>query len=299
MILYIICISYFVLCIEFDNISSSNTRMITCILLLIQLCYFFISTFIFYSWYILANSLNAYDEEENYQIRKMKKYIIGCNVLFAFFMIITCFMIITKPNSDKTAYQFVKFAESVWCIILCIVSLLSILYGYCVGEVLILTTKISADSRYNYSDEKTTKKLLFINGCITMYFLIQFGLSLYFTISDTTQFNIIYHIINISINLLFIILLCWKYREPMRKLIKLQAGDEYHNYHNCGCCMSRTNDVGNEGNQRKGNNDLTVNNAPTPKALEDRDKATTLYSMSVDSMNGRMLQIKSEPSFKE
>ena len=267
-----------IVCIEFNNMSSININGITCILLFIQLCYFFISTLIFYSWYILANSLNTTDQEQRFQLAKVRKYIFSLNISFTIFVLMTYIAIIT--SSQNTASIFIRFAESVWCIVLFIVCLIFILYGYCVGEVIILTAKVSNTDRFSFtSDETITKKLLFINGCITTYFLLQFGLTVYFNISSK-EFNIDAHIINIALNLLFIILLCWMYKKPMRKLIKLEASSEYHKYH---CCCSNMFVLG--GNNHSNNINTMEREEKRNTNTQSEMEATTYIDAETEDMN--------------
>ena len=149
--------------------------------------------------------------------------------------------------------QFINAIEILWSIITFLICVIMISYAYCVGKMLILTAKISQSQKFHSKDESVAKRLLFINSCITIFLLIQFGLSAYFSLFDN-KFSLFHHILNVTLNLLFIILLCWMYRKPMRRLIKADAKDKYHQFHRCCSKLFILGSIDTHNNKSKSKN---------------------------------------------
>ena len=257
-LLCIISLLYFVICIQFHFLKekgfvTANVNILTINLLLTLNLHFGIYSLVFYSWFILAHSVSG---NFNALESKIRKILYCTNVLIIIFTstAYTCIAIFDPLPI------IVIVIEAVWTFVLLIVCVVFIIYAWYVGKVLLITAQIASEQTFAKKERQLTKRLLFINVCITLFFVSQCILSIAFTVS-LGKFNIIYRIIDLCLNLLFIIVLCWMYRGPMKRLIKSEAKRNYNYY----CCMNRLFIL---------NNLNEVNQNPQKSITDQRHKTT-------------------------
>ena len=272
-LLWIISILYLIACIFLFYIEMNIIYiMIECILLFIQLIFFFIFSLIFnFSWYNALNLLFKNKSDSNNQIKKFRKCLFIFNIIFIIIIFMIYFIIIRKESN-----QFTKLIKSIWCLILFITCLMFIIYGYRVGNAMILTAKmisssseLPSSSNFESKDVSTSKRLLLINLLITLYFAIQL----------IASFIVIYNIINIFTTFFFILLLCFMHKNPMKRLLLNKSDiDKTSNYH---CCCHKLFILG----QIKGiNGDKDNNNDNGKDSPSDIGTATTTTVTSTPGM---------------
>ena len=232
--LFIISLLYFMVCIMFHflkyyGLNSIIINILVFLSLVTLNVYFIVFSLIFYTWFSLTHSINI--NEIDTMKTKTRHRLYTANILTILFTITVYILTIIIDRIDLDLFFITT--EIIWSAILSIICIIFIIYAYFVAKVVFKNmVKTSTHQSFAQSDLHTAKKLLFINFCITLFFITQCILSIYYTVSHE-QFALLPRIIDLTVNLLFIILLCWMYRNPMRNLIKFEGEKEYNHYYCC------------------------------------------------------------------
>ena len=235
-LLGVISILYVIICIQFhalkyDGLNDINIHFLEFFLLFINILYFIIFSIIFFTWFKLAHSM---DGKHPPNLSRVKKRIISVNILIIIFTIIVYSLFFVNLNSSSSTFSIYEIFAIIWSCILIIICIMFMIYAYNVGKVLLFTIVLSQEANMNDGQEKVAKKLLFINTCIIIFFVIQTTISLYFTI-QIERFNIWFRFIDLLLNMCFILIICWMYRNAMNRVRETKATKPYSI---CYCCPS-------------------------------------------------------------
>ena len=110
-------------------------------------------------------------------------------------------------------------AEIIWCSIMSITCVWITTYAFRVGKVLYITVQISQQQQFYESDWRDVKRLLTINGTLTLFFIFQTAIVIYFSATHQ-KLDEYFRIVDLFTNAVCLIVLCYLYRNPMKKMIK-------------------------------------------------------------------------------
>eukprot|EP01083_Nonionella_stella_P145631 456689_1 len=227
LLILLVSILYFVICITFYILKLYDVNehvlktIVTVSLLVVQFVYLIIYSLIFYTWFSIAH---AWKPNKNLCTANMKQIMYVFNVVIALFLVVACLYALVFSSSSDMAY-FVIF-EVAWSCVSLILSTVLVVYSFATTNVLLRSAKYSKSQEFGHKESQLVKKLVFINALIALFFVFSTVSTIYFTF-NLNAFNLMYRGIDLLLNWMFVVVLCWMYRDAMKRTIVSEASKGY------------------------------------------------------------------------
>eukprot|EP01084_Bolivina_argentea_P052749 96873_1 len=213
-----------ILCISFILIGIGKwytykiNFVLTFLLISPQWLYFVVFSVVLYSWILVASSFVGSSES---MPNLLSKYLVIANLFMIIFGFID-YLIISIVNVSSNMLWIYSLSQFVWIVLLFISSIIFTIFGYKTQNI-VRTTAETIQNLQKIENANMKKeialanKLLFVTINITIFFLIQCILLIYFVISkDFNNKSILeWRIIDLLSHFICLCLICYLYKNTL------------------------------------------------------------------------------------
>eukprot|EP01083_Nonionella_stella_P056165 148071_1 len=212
---------YMIVCIQayITKLSIHNDvaiKMYTLALLLPQVTLFMLFSQIFYTWFGLSHSFLSNVD----QVRQRMRYL-----LYAVNVFIWCFLIVYYALICAEKDRIFEIAAYIWSGLLSITALFITIYSILVGRILYQAAMISQDQSFGQNDWEAVRRLLIINGFLTLYFMFQAFTTVHLAVNPNYQ-SVIYSTTYELMDAVCLLFIFWMYRGSLRYFKEQQLETE-------------------------------------------------------------------------
>eukprot|EP01083_Nonionella_stella_P145630 456688_1 len=234
LLILLVAILYLLICITFCILKTFYIlkTIVTVSLLVVQFVYLIIYSLIFYTWFQISH---AWRPKHKIWNANMRRAIYAFNAVVATFLVIACSYVLVFSSSANMKY-FLYF-EIVWSVISLLLCTALVIYSILTTKVLLRSAKLAKSQQWGRQEAQLAKKLILINALIALFFIFSTVSTIYFTL-NLNAFNLTYRAIDLFFNWTFIVLLCWMYRDAMKRTIVSDASKTY-NFDKYYCLCSK------------------------------------------------------------
>eukprot|EP01084_Bolivina_argentea_P249878 418467_1 len=214
-----------IICISFIGIGigkwyKMNTLILTFLLYLPIWLYFIVFSIVLFSWILVATSFVG----NEFPIALLSKSLFISNIILIFVGFID-FLIVSIINISSNMLWIYSLSQFLWIVLLFIASIIFTIYGYKTQKIIRLTAEnirnLQTIERSSMDKEiALANKLLFATIIISLFFLIQCILLIYFVASNNFNNESIleWRIIDLLSNVICLCVICSLYRNAFERL---------------------------------------------------------------------------------
>ena len=185
-------------------------QAVALLLILPHLCYLAIASLLLFTWFALAHSFRVDIRRSR---DKLKSHLIAINVVAAAFFLGLYVLILI--DADPIIFTV---ASIVWSVTTAAFAVMGMFYGVLSAVVLYRTTKNAGSAS---TDWQLVFKLISINAIISLYFLLESIIVIYYALNVEDTDNIVTHrIIELLSNSVCLVAIALLYRGGVKRLTK-------------------------------------------------------------------------------